>query len=383
MKNKKIIILLVIAVVVLFIIVYDLYIGWGKRQGINLVLNPSFETLKENKPESWIESSQEGWSVTEKGAYEGKRCIQAIKGWSDGWSWLEQEIPIKPRKYYTLKAYVKSDITIAEGEDQGDTFITLECLSWLGKIIKRDWGIVDASSSWQQYMRQIYVPWNTRKIRIKLAKRQGEGSVWFDGLTLVETPSNLVLNNPSFEILSQGKPQFWIESSQGGWSVIEEGAYEGRKCMKATKGWSDGWSWLEQEIPVQPRKYYTLKAYVKSDITIPEGEDEWDTFLTLECLNNKNEVIEREWGLTDASSSWQLKEASVYAPGNSEKIRIKLAKRQGEGSVWFDGLKLTAKPGYLKIAFLRRVLKDKPFWIFYSLIYLLLIFLLLRAILRS
>lgn len=189
---------------------------------------------------------------------------------------------------------------------------------------------------------------------------------------------NLILNS-SFEILKDDKLESWWQPPEGGWSVEEKGAYQGQRSMQGTIAWS----WLEQEVVVEPEKYYTLQAYVKSDITITGEEGEGNTFLTLECLNDKNEVIERDWGVATAVSSWQLRETSIYASAECEKIRIKLAKRQGEGSVWFDELKLIAKPGYLRIAFIRRVLQDKPFWIFYSLVCLLLMVLLLRTILRS
>ena len=194
-----------------------------------------------------------------------------------------------------------------------------------------------------------------------------------------EISSGDLILNSSFEILKDDKLESWWQPPGGGWLVEEKGAYQGKRCMQATVAWS----WLEQEIPVEPKKYYTLEAYVKSDITIAGEEGKGNTFLTLECLNDKNEVIRREWGIVDAVSSWQLREASIYASAECEKIRIKLAKREGEGSVWFDELKLIAKPGYLRIAFIRRVLQDKPFWIFYSLLYLLLMVLLLRTILRS
>ncbi len=195
----------------------------------------------------------------------------------------------------------------------------------------------------------------------------------------LEISSENVILNSGFEILKDDKLESWWQPPEGGWSVEEKGAYQGKISMQATIAWS----WLEQEIVVKPKKYYTLQAYVKSDIAITGEEGEGNTFLTLECLNDKGEVIERKWGVINVISSWQLREVSIYAPAGCQKIRIKLAKRRGEGSVWFDEIKLIAKPGYLRIAFIRRVLQDKPFWIFYSLLCLLLMVLLLRTILRS
>ncbi|MBA7714625.1 hypothetical protein ES703_123654 [subsurface metagenome] len=56
-------------------------------------------------------------------------------------------------------------------------------------------------------------------MRIKLAKRQGEGSVWFDDLRLIESSSPIskgerkMILNPGFELLNEsGRPQSWIET---------------------------------------------------------------------------------------------------------------------------------------------------------------------------
>lgn len=185
--------------------------------------------------------------------------------------------------------------------------------------------------------------------------------------------------NPGFEILDEsGKPKFWSESEEGGWFVDTDYPRSGKTCMRATVSWS----WLKQEIAIKSGELYALEAYVKSDIEIP-GEDYYNTFLTLECLSEKNEIVSSDYGITNATSSWQLKEALIYAPKGVKKIRIKLAKRKGEGSVWFDDVKLIEKPWYLKIGFVRKALKDKPFLIFYSSVCLVLIISLLRILLRK
>ena len=144
-----------------------------------------------------------------------------------------------------------------------------------------------------------------------------------------------------------------------------------------------GWSWLWQDILVDSDKYYTLKGYVKSDIFISRENDYKNTFLTLECLNEKNEVIRKEWGIVNADPLWQLKQSAVITPKDTEKLRIKLAKRQGQGSVWFDNFELIELPSYLKSTFLRKILQDKPFFIFYFLIYSLLVFFLVKVILKK
>ncbi|MEA2016493.1 MAG: hypothetical protein U9O59_07320, partial [Actinomycetota bacterium] len=174
--------------------------------------------------------------------------------------------------------------------------------------------------------------------------------------------------------------KFWMEDREepeGGWFVDTEYSHSGKKCRRATTSWS----WLKQEISIKSGKCYALEAYIKSDIIMLE-EDYYNTFLTLECVNGKNEIVSRNYGIVNATSSWQLKEALIYAPRGAKKIRIKLAKRKGEGSVWFDDVKLIEKPWYLKMKFVRKALKDKLFFIFYGCVYLILIVSLLRILLK-
>ena len=306
----------------------------------NLVLNGSFEILmrargawiEDLKPESWKESAEGGWEVDMVDSQRGNNSLKA----TTAWSWLSQEIKVKAGRYYVLEAYIRSDITIPDKEDYANTFLTLECLNWRKKVIQRDWGIVNATSSWQLRENAILVPPGTEKIRIKLAKREGEGSVWFDRVKIMQSLPNLVLNS-GFEVLdNSGKPNLWQEDSKAGWSSDSEGSYEGESSMRA----SVAWNWLSQEIPVTSRGYYVLKTYARSDIAVSEKEDYGNTFLTLECLNKEREVVKRDWGIVNATSSWQLKENLIFTPPDTRKIRIRLAKRQGEGSVWFDEVKV-------------------------------------------
>ena len=59
-------------------------------------------------------------------------------------------------------------------------------------------------------------------------------------------------------------------------------------------------------MPVKPERYYTLSAYVRSNIASSEN-----AFLALECINDKREVIAREWGAVNAGPSWELKETHL------------------------------------------------------------------------
>jgi len=139
----------------------------------NLIANSGFEILSQGKPASWKEDKKGGWKVSEEEPYEGERAMQAAVAWR----FLSQEIKVEGEKSYILRAQVKSDITITGKEDYDNTFLTVECLNWRKKVIKKDYGIVNAIASWQKKVQHIYTARGTRKIRIRLAKRQGEGSV--------------------------------------------------------------------------------------------------------------------------------------------------------------------------------------------------------------
>ncbi len=301
----------------------------------NMTVNSGFEIISEGKPAFWKEDKRGGWRVREEEPYEGEKAMQATVAWS----FLSQEIKAEAEEFYILRAYVKSDITIIEKEDYHNTFLTVECLNWRGKVIRRDYGISNATASWQQKVRQIYTPRGTRKIRIELAKRQGDGSVWFDDIKLIQVSQSLLANG-GFEMLEQGKPVFWKGGAGELWKVSEEEPYGGGWCMEIIQSWN----WLWQDVPAKPRKWYTLEAQVRSDITFRVREikrDYENTFLTLECLDEDGRVLRREWGITMAFPLWHKRQTSVYTPEGTREIRVKLAKRMGRGRVWFDDVRLT------------------------------------------
>jgi len=166
------------------------------------------------------ESPKREWIVETANSYEGTRCIKATVAWS----WFWQDVPVKAERYYTLSVRVRSDIASSEKIKGGNTFLTLECLDDKNKVIAREWGVVNAGSSWKLKKTQVYTPPGTLKMRIKLGKRQGQGSVWFDDLRLIESSSRSSkgerkkMPNPGFELLNEsGRPQSWREIP--GWTV--------------------------------------------------------------------------------------------------------------------------------------------------------------------
>jgi len=301
----------------------------------NLTVNGGFEILSEGKPASWKEHKRGGWKVSEDEPYEGEGCMQATLAWSS----LSQEVRAEAGQSYVLRAYIRSDITVTGKEDRDNTFLTVECLNWIRKVIRRDHGIVNATSSWQKKVRGIDTPPGTRRIRIKLAKRQGEGSVWFDGIKLIQISPSL-LGNGSFEIVEEGRPRSWKGGERGLWKVSEEEPYGGDRCIEIIQSWN----WLWQDVPAEPNEWYTLEAQVRSDITFRVREKKRDyenTFLTMECLDRDGRVLRREWGNTMAFPLWHKRQTSVYTPEGVREIRVKLAKRMGKGRVWFDDVRLT------------------------------------------
>jgi len=172
---------------------------------------------------SWRESPQKEWIVDTTNAYEGTTSMQATMAWS----WLWQDVSVEPERCHTLGAYVRSDTGSSQNVETENTFLTLECLDDEDRVIAREWGIVSAGPSWELKKTRIYSPPGTLKMRIKVAKRTGEGSVWFDDLGLIESSlpiskgerekvildTKKVISNPGFELLDEsGRQQFWVES---------------------------------------------------------------------------------------------------------------------------------------------------------------------------
>ena len=172
---------------------------------------------------SWRESPGKEWIVDTTNPYEGTRCMQATVAWS----WLWQDVPVEPERFHALSVYVRSDTVSSQKTHDGNIFLTVECLDDKERIIAREWGVTNADSSWELRKTRIYSPPGTLKMRIKMAKRKGEGSVWFDDLRLIESPLRMskgerekvildtkkAIPNPGFELIDKsGRPQFWVES---------------------------------------------------------------------------------------------------------------------------------------------------------------------------
>ncbi len=106
---------------------------------------------------------------------------------------------------------------------------------------------------------------------------------------------------------------------------------------------------------MKSKRWYVLEARVKSDTMLTDRmEGKENTFLTLECLDGKGQAIARQWGIVTAFPLWHRIENKIYAPENTEKVRIKLAKRRGQGSVWFDDVRLVERQ-FLTETFPRRL----------------------------
>jgi len=337
----------------------------------NLLLNPNFEDLEApNKPKFW--SKGPGWSVDIEEPYRGKNCLQT----GQAWSWLSQEILAKPQQYYSFTSYVKSDIRVKKETDYQNAFLWLDYLDKDGEVIKEDFGAIYAAASWRLYGRVVLTPAKTEKVRVKLGKRLGDGSVWFDGIELKSLSNNLLLN-PDFEILDpSGNPEFWGRMS--GWSVDTREPHRGKNCMQGTVPWN----WLWQTIPARPKSYLVLRAHLRSDITTAREVDYENTVIGLVCMDGKGNVTMKVERTMVAPFSWRENEIAIYTPAGTTAVKIMLAKRLGEGSLWVDDFQMRQLPAYVRIRILRAFLEDKPFFIFYFSVYLILVISLLRVVLK-
>ena len=332
----------------------------------DLLFNPGFEIL--DRP--WGMGG--GWSVDTEEPYEGKNSMRT----TEAWSWLSQEIRVKPDQYYSFTAYVRSDIRVERKTNYQNAFLWLDYLDKKGKVIKEEFGSIYATSSWRVYGRVTLVPPETEKIRVKLGKRLGEGSVWFDEIELKPYSDNLLLN-PDFEILdSQDRPVFW--GAGRGWSLDTMQPYQGKNCMQGTEPWQQLW----QLIPARSKNFFNLKVHLRSDITpVSEAHPE-NTVISLLCMDGKGGVIKREERNMIAPFFWREENVSIYTPVGTTAVKIVLVKRLGKGSLWVDDLQMRHLRSYLRIRVLRAILDDKPFFIFYFSVYLILGISLLRVVLK-
>jgi len=372
MKKEKISLwVMTMAILITLVCVFTGGAEVAQSDSENLLLNPDFEDLEApNKPKFW--SRGPGWSVDSEKPYRGKNCLQT----GQAWSWLSQEILAKPQQYYSFTSYVKSDIRVEKKTDYQNAFLWLDYLDKEGKVIKEDFGAIFAVSSWRLYGRVVLTPAKTKKIRVKLGKRLGDGSVWFDGIELKSLSNNLLLN-PDFEILApSGNPEFW--GSMSGWSVDTKEPHRGKNCMQGTEPWQQLW----QTIPARPKSFLTLRVHLRSDITTAREVGYENTVIGLVCMDGKGNVIKKEERTLVASFSWRENEAAIYTPPGTTTVKTMLAKRLGEGSLWVDDLQMRQLPSYLRIRILRAILEDKPFFIFYFSVYLILVISLLRVVLK-
>ncbi len=372
MKKEKIS-LSMVAVVALMTLVFAPMRGAEAAPGDsgNLLPNPDFENLEgPDKPVSWSMGLE--WSVDVEEPYEGENSMRV----SQAWSWLSQEILAKPEQYYSFTTYVKSDIKVEKETDYQNTFLWLDYLDEKGSIIKEEPSSIFAASLWKLYGRVVLTPAKTEKIRVRLGKRLGEGSVWFDAVELKPLLSNLLFN-PDFEVLdASGNPQFW--GTMSGWSIDRKEPYRGENCLEGT----EPWQWLWQSIPVKPKSFLTLKTHLRSDITTDREVDYENTIVALVCMDGEGNVIKKEERTMAVPSTWRENQVAIYTPDGASVLKVMLAKRLGEGSLWVDDVQMKKLPSYLRIRILRAFLEDKPFFIFYFAVYLILLISLLRLVLK-
>ncbi len=160
MKKKGRIIILVVAIGVSIGLAYGLLrVVPPLRIGDNLLKNWNFEAVRRSgRIKGWKEDFLGGWSVDSDNSQQGNNSMQA----TIGWSWLSQDIPVRPDRYYIIKAYVRSDMSLTAEEQKDNTLLGLECLDAKNEVIRSDDVIISAPSFWQQEMRQIYAPPGTR-----------------------------------------------------------------------------------------------------------------------------------------------------------------------------------------------------------------------------
>ncbi|WP_297495456.1 carbohydrate binding domain-containing protein, partial [Thermococcus sp.] len=149
--------------------------------------------------------------------------------------------------------------------------------------------------------------------------------------------TNLV-KNPSFE---EGL-KYWSKPKQGFHVEIDNStSYYGKYSLKViTNSTKRGWSWIYQEVNVQPNTKYIIETHIKY-------QNVEESHIAIDVYNAKTKSWNRVGALPsarDGTSNWQTFKMILKTNPYITKIRIILNAgwvkdpSKGEAITWFDGI---------------------------------------------
>lgn len=138
--------------------------------------------LSQSRPSSWVADAPAAWAWRAH-----RHGASWVAGSSVAWSFLTQTLAARPNHLYDISVRLRADVPPGPGEE-GNAFAWLDGLDARGRIIQTDYGICHATRAWTEFQRHIVAAEQVRSWRLRLAKRGGAGTVWFDRASVLEGP---------------------------------------------------------------------------------------------------------------------------------------------------------------------------------------------------
>ena len=154
-----------------------------------------------------------------------------------------------------------------------------------------------------------------------------------------ERPGRFV--NGGFEEVDAKEPIGWRASGVDALhrvAVVEEGAPEGRRCVKAEADEAAEPTWFsytQSGIPVHPGEKIRLRVKLRGE-NVKKGYTGWYVHAG---NSKKGDVLNKVFRHKDGTFGWETLEMNVVIPPNCERMTVGSVLR-GTGRAWFDDLRI-------------------------------------------
>jgi hypothetical protein len=304
-----------------------------------IVKNGSFE---QGKSGWW---GQGTWSVVGDA---GARTLRVDSGFA-----CQDKRPVVGGSRYKISMRVRSD-----GAPEGSVYV--QC-SYRGTGVGQGWHgpasangeaallVTGGTHDWKACSVVVQAPEGADQILLYLRKQSGtDGAGYFDDVVVVPTDEPLtpkvvvpftgeIIVNGTFE---KGKAPWW---GQGTWAVVAGQGTDGSAALRIDTGFV-----CQDKRPVEERKNYRISMRVRSD-----GCAENAVYVQTAYRNDEDKPIGSWQGplrwkneaavvVTGGTHDWKDVAIVVQAPPSATQLLLYLRKQSGDGSAWYDDVRVEA-----------------------------------------
>lgn len=307
------------------------------------VVNSGFE---KGKVGWWGEGK---WEIVQDQAAEGTAALKVTAGYV-----CQDKRPVTGGQRYKVSMQIRS-----EGAPEGAVFVQS---SYRGPGVEPTWyGPVSANGEaallvtggthgWKPFSVVVEAPEGATEFLLYLRKANGSaGAAWYDAVRVEPTDepaaeaaasaaAGPVIANGDFE---KGKAGWW---GQGAWDVAAGQGVDGGAALRVDKGFV-----CQDKRPVKGRKNYRISMQVRAD-----GTAEGAVFVQTAYRNGNKPVgswhgplqvklqgrSEPAVVVTGGTHGWKPFSIVVTAPPTATQLLLYLRKQDGDGSAWYDDVKV-------------------------------------------